>query len=241
MLFREETRPSNFDLEALMHVLLFDIDGTLIDAGGAGQAAMEQAVAREFGATRPISGIPTAGRTDRAIGRDLFDYYSIPATDANWSRYLQTYYELLPESLQQRQGAILPGVVSLIERLSGCDDVFLGLLTGNFAEGAKLKLQHFELYHHFRMGGFGDDHLHRDDVARQALVAVREHLPEVQPQQIWVIGDTPSDVQCGRAIGANVLAVATGIFELDELAPCQPDVLLGDLSAADAWIEQLGL
>ena len=73
-----------------MHVLLFDIDGTLIDAGGAGQAAMEQAVAQLFGETRPVDGIPAAGRTDCAIGRDLFDYYSIPASDDNWSNYRNT-------------------------------------------------------------------------------------------------------------------------------------------------------
>ncbi|MBS0206304.1 MAG: HAD family hydrolase [Planctomycetes bacterium] len=224
-----------------MHVLLFDIDGTLIDAGGAGQAAMEQAVAEVFGETRPVDGIPAAGRTDRAIGRDLFEYYSIPATDDNWSRYLNSYFSLLPESLQTRQGAILPGVVSLIERLSGRSDVFLGLLTGNFVEGARLKLEHFGLHHHFRAGGFGDAHLHRDDVARDALAAVQEHIPQVLPEQIWVVGDTPADVQCGRAIGANVLAVATGIFAADQLQHHSPDLLLSDLTLAGDWLARLGI
>jgi phosphoglycolate phosphatase-like HAD superfamily hydrolase len=224
-----------------MHVLLFDIDGTLIDAGGAGQAAMEQAVAKLFGETRPVDGISTAGRTDRAIGRDLFDYYSIPATDDNWSRYLSTYFSLLPDSLRVRRGSILPGVVSLIEQLSAHDDVFLGLLTGNFAEGARLKLEYFGLHHHFRTGGFGDSHLHRDDVARDALTAVREHIPGVTGGQIWVIGDTPADVQCGRAIGANVLAVATGIFSTEQLAAHRPDVLLDDLTRAAEWLSGLGV
>ena len=224
-----------------MQVLLFDIDGTLIDAGGAGQAAMEQAVAREFGETRPVTGIATAGRTDRAIGRDLFDYYSIPTTDANWSRYLQTYFSLLPTSLQERDGRILPGVTSLIERLSRHDGVFLGLLTGNFIEGARLKLEHYGLHHHFRMGGYGDEHLERDDVARQALATLKDHLPDVDPSDIWVIGDTPSDVKCGRAIGANVVAVATGMFDVEQLAPTVPDVLLHDLTHADQWLTQLGL
>ena len=224
-----------------MHVLLFDIDGTLIDAGGAGQAAMEQAVAQLFGETRPVDGILAAGRTDRAIGRDLFDYYSIPATDDNWTRYLNTYFSLLPDSLRTRHGAILPGVVPLIEQLSNHDDVFLGLLTGNFAEGARLKLEHFGLHHHFQTGGFGDLHLHRDDVARDALTAVREHLPDVTAEQIWVVGDTPADVQCGRAIGAKVLAVATGIFSSDQLAAHRPDVLLDDLTLASEWLCRLGL
>jgi hypothetical protein len=126
-----------------MRVLLFDIDGTLIDAGGAGQAAMEKAVAIEFGETRPVKDIPAAGRTDRAIGRDLFEYYSIPATDENWSRYLDTYFSLLPDSLPTQPGSVLPGVHSLIDHLSQREDVFLGLLTGNFARGAHLKLQHY--------------------------------------------------------------------------------------------------
>lgn len=224
-----------------MHVLLFDIDGTLIDAGGAGQAAMEQAVALEFGETRAVEGIPAAGRTDRAIGRDLFQYYSIPATDHNWSRYLDAYFSLLPESLRTRPGTILPGVVPLIESLSGRDDVFLGLLTGNFATGARLKLEHYGLHHHFRTGGYGDLHLHRDDVARDAVVAVQAHIPHVKSEQIWVIGDTPADVQCGRAIGANVLAVATGIFGSAELSDHRPDLLLDDLTGASDWLARLGL
>lgn len=224
-----------------MHVLLFDIDGTLIDAGGAGQAAMEQAVARVFGHTKPVEGIPAAGRTDRAIGRDLFEYYAITATDDNWSTYLDTYFSLLPESLRTRQGTILPGVTTLIEHLSGHSDVFLGLLTGNFAEGARLKLQHYNLHHHFRTGGYGDAHLHRDDVARDALAAVRQHLPDVKPDEIWVVGDTPADVQCGRAIGANVLAVATGMFTSEDLAQHRPDLLLKDLTATAEWLTGLGL
>ncbi len=224
-----------------MQVLLFDIDGTLIDAGGAGQAAMEQAIAREFGETRPVFDIPATGRTDRAIGRDLFDYYSIPATDANWSRYVQTYLSLLPVSLREREGGILPGVVTLLEQLTRRDDVFLGLLTGNFVEGARLKLQHYGLHGHFRMGGYGDDHLERDDVARHAFMTLQSHLPEVATSDIWVIGDTPSDVRCARAIGARAVAVATGIFSAEQLAPCNADVLLADLTQADAWMVQLGL
>ena len=224
-----------------MHVLLFDIDGTLIDAGGAGQSAMEQAVAHVFGETRAVEGIPAAGRTDRAIARDLFDYYSIPATEENWSRYLAHYLSLLPDSLRTRQGCILPGVVPLIERLAAHEDVFLGLLTGNFAEGARLKLEHYGLHHHFRTGGYGDIHLDRDDVARDALTAVKTHLPDVRPEQIWVVGDTPSDVRCGRAIGAKVLAVATGLFSAQELLSHEPDLLLADLTLTAGWLGSLGV
>jgi len=224
-----------------MNVFLFDIDGTLIDAGGAGQAAMEASLAEEFGASQPVTGISTAGRTDRAIAMDLFQFHGIEFSEERWSRYLNSYFRLLPASLQTRSGVVLPGVTGLLDRLSGHENVKLGLLTGNFAEGAKLKLSHYQLDHHFRFGGFGDEYLDRDDVARDALRTVNQRHPHVLPDRIWVIGDTPSDIRCGRAIGAKVLAVATGMFTRHELEPHRPDLLLNDLDEADVWLKSLGL
>ncbi len=224
-----------------MNVLLFDIDGTLIDAGGAGQAAMEDALAEEFGVRGPVTGIHTAGRTDRAIAMDLFDFHKVEVNDTHWSRYTRSYFRLLPDSLRTRSGVVLPGVVALLDRLRQRDDVLLGLLTGNFAEGAQLKLAHYGLADHFQLGGFGDHHLDRDDVAREAFRAVRTRHPELEPHRVWVIGDTPSDVKCGRAIGAKVLAVGTGIFSVTELEPHRPDVLLPNLSEPESWLQAVGL
>lgn len=224
-----------------MNVLLFDIDGTLIDAGGAGQAAMEAALAEEFNATRPVTGIHTAGRTDRAIAMDLFRYHEVDIHDAHWQRYLSTYFRLLPNSLRTRPGSILPGVIELLAHLRLKNNVQLGLLTGNFAKGAELKLTHYGLNHHFQYGGFGDEHLDRDDVAREALKRVREHHPELEADRIWVIGDTPSDIRCARAIGAKVLAVGTGIFPASELKHHQPDLALDDLTKLESWLHHLGL
>ncbi|HEY0981400.1 MULTISPECIES: HAD family hydrolase [unclassified Schlesneria] len=224
-----------------MNVFLFDIDGTLIDAGGAGQAAMEQSLAEEFGAAGPVSGIPTAGRTDRAIAMDLFKFHGIDVNDDHWDRYLKSYFRLLPNSLKTRPGTILPGVPELLQSLSTRDNLHLGLLTGNFAEGAKLKLAHYGLSHHFSVGGYGDLHLDRDDVARTAWQLVQSRHPHVEPDRVWVIGDTPSDIRCARAIGAKVLAVATGIFSVDELEPHQPDLLLDDLRDVTRWLAAAGL
>src|SRR5207302_7838486 len=129
------------------------------------------------------------------------------------------------------KGRVLPGIADLLAHLRQRDQVAVGLLTGNVRAGAQVKLGHFGLFEHFSFGGFGDHHFDRDDVAREALAAVRAHVhPEVTPDRIWVIGDTPLDVRCARAIGANVLAVATGTHTLAELAAAAPDLVLKDLS-----------
>ena len=217
-----------------MRVCLFDIDGTLVNAGGAGQAAMEKALARAFGVTRPTEGISTAGRTDRAIIEDLMAFHGLPCDEATWERVREFYLEGLPVELARLDGLALPGVNELLAELSGRDDVVLGLLTGNLVEGARRKLGHFGLDGHFDrdgqlFGGFGDHDRDRDDVARQGREHVRQELDWWEPNEVWVIGDTPLDVQCARAIGVRVLAVATGMFSRDEIAAGEPDQLLGDL------------
>jgi phosphoglycolate phosphatase len=212
-----------------MYVCLFDIDGTLLSSGGAGKAAMEAALATAFHAARSSDGVPFAGRTDRAIARDLFRLQGIAESTENWHRFLAAYLQHLPECLVAHQGQVLPGIAALLKCLQERDDVAVGLLTGNVRDGARLKLGHYGLFHHFGFGGFGDHHLTREDVAQEALTAVRSHFQEpVQSEQIWVIGDTPLDVRCARSIGARAVAVATGWHSLDLLAAEQPDLLVAD-------------
>ena len=214
-----------------MHVCLFDIDGTLLNSGGAGQAAMEAAIAELFAADRPVEGISTAGRTDRGITTELFDYYGVELTPERWQQFVECYLMHLPRHLSGRSGLVLPGVVELLGALSLRDDILLGLLTGNFRDGARLKLEHFELAQHFRFGAYGDDHHDRDDVARIALREVEQiHPGEVDLERVWVIGDTPADIQCARAIGAKAVAVATGVYPYEELQARQPDFLFADFS-----------
>src|SRR5207245_4378321 len=149
----------------------------------------------------------------------------------HWQRFLTAYLQHLPGCLENREGKVLPGIAALLECFQERGDVAVGLLTGNVRAGAQLKLGHYGLYHHFAFGGFGDDHLTREDVAREALAAVRGHLKDhVQSEQIWVVGDTPLDVRCARSIGARAVAVATGWHSIDVLAAEQPDLLLADLS-----------
>jgi phosphoglycolate phosphatase-like HAD superfamily hydrolase len=134
---------------------------------------------------------------------------------------------------------VLPGIEAFLNTLAGRDDVAVGLLTGNLRAGARLKLGHYGLFDHFAFGGFGDHHWERDDVAREALAAVQAHLNgRARTERIWVIGDTPLDVQCARAIGANVAAVATGWHSREELAAAKPDLLLTDLSDPAPLLER---
>ena len=214
-----------------MHVCFFDIDGTLLKTGGAGQAAMEAALLSEFQADRPVEGIPMAGRTDRAIVSDLFAYFGVESNEAEWANFMAAYLRHLPDLLQQMQGAVLPGIAGVLEELHRRDDVLLGLLTGNFRAGAQLKLEHYRLAHYFLFGGYGDRHHHRDDVAGEALTEAERHHGDAFPaERVWVIGDTPADVQCARAIGAQSVAVATGTYSRSDLQATAPDHLFDDFS-----------
>lgn len=222
-----------------MITCLFDIDGTLLASGGAGKAALESAFTAVFGL--PIrEHIPYSGRTDRAIARDLLRLHDVEPSHENWERLLAGYLARLPESLNQHHGRVLPGILALLQTLKARSDVALGLLTGNVRAGARVKLGHFGLFEHFAFGGFGDHHFDRDDVAREALAAVRMHVgSQASPERIWVIGDTPLDVQCARAIGAKVVAVATGVHSYDQLAETSPDLAMQDFSDPSMFLNQL--
>lgn len=214
-----------------MSVLLFDIDGTLIHTGGAGLSALREAMRQEFGVAEP-SDVPVSGRTDRGIARNLFQAHDLADTEHNWTRFRDAYLGHLRAQLPQKIGRVLPGVTELLSQLAGRSDVLVGLLTGNVREGARLKLEHFSLFHHFRFGGFGDHHADRDAVAAEAVSAGRSHWGD-QPwpgERVWVIGDTPLDISCARAIGARVMAVGTGSFSCDVLADFQPDLTCESLA-----------
>ncbi len=223
-----------------MHVCLFDIDGTLLNTGGAGQAAMEAAMQSEFEADPSAEGIYTVGRTDRGILDDLFAHHGIDHNETTWRRFLDAYLEHLPHYLAKLDGLVLPGIHTLLKLLTEREDVAVGLLTGNYRESARIKLEHYELFEHFEFGGFGDVQLNRDDVAREAMQEVHRHLNDsVSMERVWVIGDTPADVRCGRAVGANVVAVGTGVFSREDLEPAQPDYFFDDLSDPQSLLSLL--
>jgi phosphoglycolate phosphatase-like HAD superfamily hydrolase len=217
-----------------MPILLFDIDGTLVRTGGAGKTAMESGLREEFGLSAIRDSVEYSGRTDRAIGRDLLVTHGIDPTPANQVRLQNAYLSRLPAALKAHGGKVCPGIAELLAHLHPRAGVVLGLLTGNVRSGARHKLGHYGLWDYFVCGGFGDDHYERDDVARSAIAEVRAHLGrDVEASDVWVIGDTPLDVQCARAVGARAVAVATGWHPHEELAAHKPDYLLADLSDAE--------
>lgn len=222
-----------------MHVCLFDIDGTLILSGGAGKSALEAALAEEFGIPRLHDDISLSGRTDRSILLDLIDRHALDVSANTARRILAAYLRHLPAHLQNGGGHVLPGILDLLAQLSRRADVVLGLLTGNVRAGAHIKLTHFGLWDYFGFGGYGDDHVDRDDVARAAWTEVQARCDgRAAPERVWVIGDTPLDIRCARAIGAKAVAVATGWHDADELADHKPDLLLSDLSDPSPLLNQ---
>lgn len=224
-----------------MHICLFDIDGTLIRSGGAGQGTFDVILSEQFGIENGSEGVPFSGRTDRAISRQLFERHSIECNEENWLRFREAYLERLPAKLAELPGEVLPGVVELLTQLGKREDVLLGLLTGNIAAGAEVKLSHFDLFHHFDFGGYGDHQVDRNEVAREALQAATEYHEEKMGSangdtQVWVVGDTPLDIEAARAIDARAIAVLTGWHSRERLEAAEPDVLLDDLTDLDALL-----
>ena len=228
----------------MSRIFLFDIDGTLLNSGQAGQAAMEETLQVEFGAEKLEYDIPFAGRTDRSIITDLLACHEIENNEERFEKFQQRYFTLLSKHLELRGGSILPGVENLLDlltaQLPNPSDDLVGLLTGNFERSGWMKVQHFNINHHFSFGAFGDHHHHRDDVARDAAKLMKQKgISDSDAQAAWIIGDTPADVQCARAIGARVLAVAPGIYSREELEQAQPDQLVDDFSDAQQIVDIL--
>lgn len=223
-----------------MKICLFDIDGTLVLTDGAGKDAMIDSFQSTAGIDVQTTAVRVSGKTDRGIAKELFDAHNLELTEEAWQKFLASYMAGLARNLPLRKGRVLPGIEPLLSALAEREDVALGLLTGNVAQGAYLKLTHYDLMHHFAFGGYGDLHPDRNDVAQAAKEACEAHLGRaVAGDQIWVIGDTANDIRCARHIGANAVAVATGVFMREELAMSDPDLLFDDLEDFGPLLEAI--
>ncbi|MGB2694086.1 MAG: HAD hydrolase-like protein [Dehalococcoidia bacterium] len=222
--------------------ILFDIDQTLLYSGGAGSRAMRQAFAQLYGIEDGFKRVEFSGRTDWSILRNamqqhgLLDGHDEGHFRQEMARFQERYYELLPVALRQAEGGhAMPGVSELLDALSEHSEARLGLATGNFRRAASLKLSHFALDRHLTEGGFGDDAEDRGALVGKAI----ERVSGSDAGTVWVIGDTPLDVQAAQANNARALGVATGPCTVAELLAVGASAALEDLSDTAAVLETL--
>jgi phosphoglycolate phosphatase len=222
-------------------LLLFDIDGTLVNTGGAGVKSLRKMVQERFGVVDELADIEIAGKTDRAIIRDILQKYKTTPTAENMAALAKVYVEGLVETLPRSKGRVLPGIDELLGRLRKRPNIILGLLTGNLKEGARLKLGHYGLWEFFEFGAFADDHHDRNELGAFAHRRARQkHGHDFDAADIDVIGDTGHDIGCGKALGARTVAVATGSWSRQRLAKCAPDFLFDDFADVGKVMRRLG-
>jgi phosphoglycolate phosphatase-like HAD superfamily hydrolase len=225
----------------MRRIILFDIDGTLV-WGGPAKYAFVDAMRETYGTAGNFERVSFAGKTDPQIARELLAAVGLGPGDIAdgfgqlWDRYLAYLEARLPEDPVR----VLPGVPELLDALSGVDDIGIGLLTGNIAGGARLKLNSGGLWGHFSFGSYGSDHEERDALPTIAVGRARRLWGEgVSAERAIVVGDTPRDVACGKAGGTRTVAVATGSFSVTDLRATEPDYVLSDLSDTERVVELL--
>jgi phosphoglycolate phosphatase-like HAD superfamily hydrolase len=222
-------------------LVLWDIDGTILQSGRAGMKALQAALQEVFGLSGSFEGIEFAGRTDPWIIRQIFARFGIDQTSENVGRYVECYVAALPGILGQSGTRILPGVAEILSLAARRPHVAQGLLTGNLRRGAQAKLGFHGLWDYFPIGAFADDSEVRNELGPHALRRARGHWGHDFPgERTWVVGDTPHDIACARAFGARALAVATGGSKLSELAGHNPDAVFESLEDPDAFWGAIG-
>ncbi len=222
-------------------LILFDIDGTLT-TGGPARSAFQHALEETYGTAGPIATHDFSGKTDPRITRELLTAAGRHAREieAGLPRFWARYLSELEARIDGHPVTVLPGVHELIAALAARQDVHLGLVTGNVAGGARLKLLSARLWHHFPVGGFGSDNEVRNELPRVALDRASAHWGRAfRASDAVIIGDTPRDVACGKAVGAATVAVATGRFSRAQLLDTAADRVLPDLVDTSAAVEAL--
>ncbi len=211
----------------------------MIRTGKAGLFAFEQATAEIWSATIDFSRIKTAGMTDYSIAAEIIAAVSgRPAQPEEVAALSGRYEQLLDEHLSRREGLVLPFISEILEAVQHSPEYTSLLLTGNSRAGAELKMRRYQLSHYFDFdrSAFCDRHHLRDEVAALALRKI-ESLPAAAAA--FVIGDTPNDIRCGKAIGAYTIGVATGGYSLPELEACSPWWAVKELPPPAAFFAKL--
>jgi phosphoglycolate phosphatase-like HAD superfamily hydrolase len=224
-------------------LLLWDIDGTLLDTGGAGTRAMDLAFQEVFSIEGAFQGIRMSGKTDTEIMKEALRKHSI-AVDGKIPVLIDAYIGHLKTEIERPtpQKGLKPGVIEALSALSRIDGVATGLLTGNLEEGARLKLAAFGLNRFFPAGAFGSDHEDRNRLL--PVAAGRFALMHMRPvffRDCVVIGDTPRDIACAKPYGAVAFSVATGRYSVSDLKDAGADAVMEDLSDTEEFMRRLNL
>lgn len=225
-------------------VLLFDIDQTLLYTGGAGGMAMNLAFQELFGVNDGFARVEFSGRTDRYILQEGLACHGI---DGGYEQHLQSfilrYYQVLPQTLRQRPGFLMPGLPELLQALAAEPGVRMGLATGNFSRAARIKLDYYGLSEYFRQGdegalagGFGEESADRSEVVRQA---VSRTAKGARLGDVLVIGDTPHDVRAALDNRVVAVGVATGNYSVDELEAAGAHLVFPDFADWQAAVKKL--
>jgi phosphoglycolate phosphatase-like HAD superfamily hydrolase len=226
-------------------LVLFDIDGTLLHSGGAGRRAIRAALREWLPADEPFTRVRFDGKTDPQIVAELFAAAGDPdpTEPARIAAVCRRYVGALERELAGEGPAsgLYPGVTELLARLEAEVGVVLGLLTGNIAAGAELKLRAAGLDPgRFRLGAYGSDSAHRPDLPAVAARRAEPHFGRTpRGAEVVIVGDTPADVTCGRGIGARAIGVGTGAYAPAELAEAGAHAAFATLAGVDAVMEAI--
>lgn len=214
-------------------LLLFDIDGTLLNSGGAGKRAMNRAFEVIWGIQDALDGVDLAGRTDEEIFRNALKKFHPELNAELVTNFKKQYFALLPDEINFRSPGkfLYPGVLELLIAIRQQPTLVCGLLTGNWEQSARIKLSALSIVDFFELGAYADDSADRNELVPFAVARMhqaRGYAPD--SKSVYVIGDTPFDVACAHRHNAIAIAVASSSYSMEQLQTTGPDYLLENLS-----------
>lgn len=214
-------------------LVLFDIDGTIMNTDGGGASSCQKALEAVFDTKVPLDDYSMSGKTDTQIVLDLMERVGVSRkeTTSKLDEINVLYIDHLSREVDTWDPELCPGIVEVLDALAERDDLVLGLLTGNIVQGAEVKLNRVGLWHYFKTGAFGDRAPERKmlpDIAQKTAQELTGKL--FKGKDIVIIGDTPNDVLCGQHLNVKTIAVATGGYDMETLQSYDPDYLFEDLS-----------